>query len=121
MSARLTRARAIYGYFSKDVRKRRGRLLGGIGFAVLYAGPQIKDLKSESAARQKATGAARDAAANAKREHFALGTIIFLDVEEGGRLPATYEVVYGHAWKPEPRFAADGRAIVRLQRDVRAR
>ena len=38
-----------------------------------------------------------------------------------GRLPATYEVVYGHAWKPEPRFAADGRAIVRLQRDVRAR
>ncbi len=38
-----------------------------------------------------------------------------------GRLPATYEVVYGHAWKPEPRFAADGRAVVRLQRDVRAR
>ena len=38
-----------------------------------------------------------------------------------GRLPATYEVVYGHAWKPEPRFAADGRAVVRFQRDVRAR
>jgi len=32
-----------------------------------------------------------------------------------GRLPATYEVVYGHAWKPEPRFAADGRAIVRFE------
>lgn len=32
-----------------------------------------------------------------------------------GRLPATYEVVYGHAWKPEPRFAADGRAIVRFK------
>jgi malonyl-CoA O-methyltransferase len=32
-----------------------------------------------------------------------------------GRLPATYEVVYGHAWKPEPRVAADGRAIVRFQ------
>jgi malonyl-CoA O-methyltransferase len=32
-----------------------------------------------------------------------------------GRLPATYEVVYGHAWKPEPRFVADGRAIVRLE------
>jgi malonyl-CoA O-methyltransferase len=31
-----------------------------------------------------------------------------------GRLPATYEVVYGHAWKPEPRVAADGRAIVRF-------
>jgi malonyl-CoA O-methyltransferase len=33
-----------------------------------------------------------------------------------GRLPATFEVVYGHAWKPEPRFAADGRAIVRFDR-----
>jgi malonyl-CoA O-methyltransferase len=37
-----------------------------------------------------------------------------------GRLPATYEVVYGHAWKPEPRFADDGRAIVRFERDSRA-
>ena len=33
-----------------------------------------------------------------------------------GRLPATFEVVYGHAWKPEPRVAADGRAIVRMHR-----
>jgi malonyl-CoA O-methyltransferase len=32
-----------------------------------------------------------------------------------GRLPATFEVVYGHAWKPEPRVAADGRAIVRFE------
>jgi malonyl-CoA O-methyltransferase len=32
-----------------------------------------------------------------------------------GRLAVTYEVVYGHAWKPEPRFVADGRAIVRLE------
>jgi malonyl-CoA O-methyltransferase len=31
-----------------------------------------------------------------------------------GRLPATYEVVYGHAWKAPPRVAADGRAIVRF-------
>jgi malonyl-CoA O-methyltransferase len=31
-----------------------------------------------------------------------------------GRVPATCEVVYGHAWKPEPRFASDGRAIVRV-------
>jgi malonyl-CoA O-methyltransferase len=33
-----------------------------------------------------------------------------------GRLPATCEVVYGHAWKPEPRFAANGSAIVRFER-----
>ncbi len=31
-----------------------------------------------------------------------------------GRLPATFEVVYGHAWKAEPRIAADGRAIVKF-------
>lgn len=31
-----------------------------------------------------------------------------------GRLPATLEVVYGHAWKGQPRQTADGRAIVRL-------
>jgi malonyl-CoA O-methyltransferase len=37
-----------------------------------------------------------------------------------GRLPATYEVVYGHAWKPEPRFADDGRAIVRFERAGRS-
>lgn len=33
-----------------------------------------------------------------------------------GRLPATYEVVYGHAWRGEPRRTADGRAIVRFDR-----
>jgi len=31
-----------------------------------------------------------------------------------GKLPATFEVVYGHAWKTEAKQAADGRAIVRF-------
>jgi malonyl-CoA O-methyltransferase len=30
-----------------------------------------------------------------------------------GRLPATVEIVYGHAWKGEPRVADDGRQIVK--------
>ncbi len=30
-----------------------------------------------------------------------------------GKLPATYEVVYGHAWKPQPRMTRDGAAIIR--------
>jgi malonyl-CoA O-methyltransferase len=30
-----------------------------------------------------------------------------------GELPATYEVVYGHAWKPQPQKVTDGRAIIR--------
>ena len=29
-----------------------------------------------------------------------------------GALPATFEVVYGHAWKVAPRRAADGRQVV---------
>jgi len=32
-----------------------------------------------------------------------------------GRLPASFEVVYGHAWKPEPRLTDDGSAIIRVQ------
>lgn len=30
------------------------------------------------------------------------------------RLPATFEIVYGHAWKPEPRQIADGRAVIKF-------
>lgn len=33
-----------------------------------------------------------------------------------GRLPASFEIVFGHAWKAEPRTHADGRAIVRFAR-----
>jgi malonyl-CoA O-methyltransferase len=33
-----------------------------------------------------------------------------------GRLPASFEVIYGHAWKPAPRVVPDGRAIVRFER-----
>ncbi len=30
-----------------------------------------------------------------------------------GKLPATFEVIYGHAWKVPPRTAEDGRAVIR--------
>jgi malonyl-CoA O-methyltransferase len=33
-----------------------------------------------------------------------------------GRIPATFEVIYGHAWKVAPRTTPEGHAIVRLQR-----
>ena len=33
-----------------------------------------------------------------------------------GRLPATFEIVYGHAWKAEPKASADGRAIIRFHK-----
>ena len=30
-----------------------------------------------------------------------------------GKLPATFEVIYGHAWKPQPKVISDGRAIIK--------
>jgi malonyl-CoA O-methyltransferase len=38
-----------------------------------------------------------------------------------GRLPASFEVVYGHAWKVAPRTSADGRAIVQFDATRRGR
>lgn len=32
-----------------------------------------------------------------------------------GRLPATFEVVYGHAWKPEPRTGPSGRPVIDIR------
>ncbi len=40
---------------------------------------------------------------------------------QDGRLPATVEIVYGHAWKTEPRNAPDGSAIIRFQPSARRR
>lgn len=34
-------------------------------------------------------------------------------LRRNGKLPATFEIVYGHAWKPAPKSAPDGRAIIR--------
>jgi malonyl-CoA O-methyltransferase len=35
----------------------------------------------------------------------------------GGKLPATFEVVYGHAWQPQPRVGPSGRPVI----DIKAR
>lgn len=32
-----------------------------------------------------------------------------------GRLPATFEVVYGHAWKPRPRVGPSGRPVIDIK------
>jgi malonyl-CoA O-methyltransferase len=32
-----------------------------------------------------------------------------------GKLPATYEVIYGHAWKPLPRVTASGKRIIDIK------
>jgi len=42
-------------------------------------------------------------------------------LRQAGRLPATVEVIYGHAWRPEPRLSEDGRSIIRMDLPSRPR
>jgi hypothetical protein len=69
----------------------------GFGFAVLFRGRVSRNLKSASDARQKGTLDGQNAAKLSRREGFPLGTVIFLDIEEGGRLPAAYHE-YVNSW-----------------------
>ena len=39
----------------------------------------------------------------------------YATLRRDGRLPASIEIVYGHAWKPQPRLTADGHAIVKIE------
>jgi malonyl-CoA O-methyltransferase len=48
------------------------------------------------------------------RQSWARGKAAYEAMRKDGRLPATFEVIYGHAWKAEPKKTPDGRAIVRF-------
>lgn len=48
------------------------------------------------------------------RKSWASGKAAYEAMRKDGRLPATFEVIYGHAWKVEPKKTPDGRAIVRF-------
>ena len=84
--------------------KRNLLLSHGFGFLVLYRGRDSRELKSESEATAKGAKDGSAAAIAAKGEGFAAETIIFLDIEEGGRLPAAYHT-YLRAWSEELKHA----------------
>jgi|SRR5271157_2039594 len=69
----------------------------GFGFAVLFNGRASRALRTTADARRKGMLDAQNAAKSAKQEGFAIGTVVFLDIEEGGRLPAPYHE-YLQAW-----------------------
>jgi malonyl-CoA O-methyltransferase len=48
------------------------------------------------------------------RQAWARARAAYEDLRSAGKLPATFEVVYGHAWKAQRKQTADGRAIVSL-------
>jgi hypothetical protein len=72
----------------------------GFGFLVLYNGPLSKELKSQTQAIARADADAARASTAARGEGFPQRTIIFLDIEEGGRLPASYHA-YLARWVDE--------------------
>jgi len=69
----------------------------GFGFMLLFNGRLTRNLRSVPGAVRKGAGDAADAAVLASHEGFAPGTIIFLDIEEGGRLTQAYHQ-YVNAW-----------------------
>jgi hypothetical protein len=80
--------------------KRELLLSHGFGFLVLYRGPASGELKNETFSVRKGAQDAAAAVSAAKQEGFVPGTIIFLDIEEGGRLPPVYHA-YLRAWSEE--------------------
>jgi len=69
----------------------------GFGFVVLFNGRESRNLKTARDARQKGVLDGENAAKLARQEGFPSGTVIFLDIEEGGRLSAAYHD-YVNAW-----------------------
>ena len=67
----------------------------GFGFVVLFNGRDSRNLKSVTDARQKGALDGQNATKLARQEGFPARTIIFLDIEEGGRLPAAYHEYVG--------------------------
>jgi len=84
--------------------KRELLLSQGFGFLVLFRGPDSGELKNETSAKEKGTKDAGEAVVAAKEEGFAARTVIFLDIEEGGRLPETYHA-YLRSWSEELKSA----------------
>lgn len=75
--------------------KRQQIQSAGFGFLVLFNGRLDKQLRRNPAALGRADGQA--AVSSAKREGFPANTIIFLDIEEGGRM-LPEQKAYIYAW-----------------------
>ena len=72
----------------------------GFGFALLFAGPTSGELRDAPYTLKRVAEDTQAAAAAAHGEGFPRGSIIFLDIEEGGRLPSTY-FTYLKLWASE--------------------
>ena len=69
----------------------------GFGFLVLFNGRLYAELKTVANAQRLGRSDARNAATSAQREGFQRATIIFLDLEQGGRM-LPEQKAYIYAW-----------------------
>jgi hypothetical protein len=71
----------------------------GYGFVVLYRGPEERELAGVKDPKQLGQEDAEATAKAGRREGFPSNTVIFLDIEEGGRLsPAYHLYIQGWLW-----------------------
>jgi hypothetical protein len=79
------------------VGKRQPMLSEKLGFLILFNGPPSGELKSPPQAVNRGAADAARAVATARKEGFPQGAIIFLDIEEGGRLSPRFHT-YLQTW-----------------------
>lgn len=79
------------------VSKRQRMLSENLGFLILFNGPQSSELKSSAQAASRGIADAASAGTAAKKDGFPARAIIFLDIEEGGRLPPRFHT-YLQTW-----------------------
>src|SRR5580700_6166490 len=80
------------------VGKKKSLEVQGFGFLLLARGRESAAI--DSGAEENGIADAREGGRGANREGFAAGSIVFLDVEEGGRLPPQFHS-YLRAWADE--------------------
>jgi hypothetical protein len=81
----------------------------GFGFVVLFRGREDKDLKSIEDAAAKGQEDAQVTVEAAQREGFSPQTIIYLDIEEGGRLsPKYHKYIIQWFWRVSPYYFRGG-------------
>lgn len=68
----------------------------------------LKTIGAQNATRGRPRGLSGKAALQAVERNYETH-------RRDGRLPATFEVVYGHAWKPQPRLGPAGRPVIEIK------
>jgi malonyl-CoA O-methyltransferase len=100
-----------------------GDMLVGCGFADPVMDMEVLTLTYDDfdAMLQELRAAGSGCAMKARRhsltgrDAFKKARLAYENLRVNGKLPATFEIVYGHAWKVAPKKLDDGRSIIRFE------